>query len=182
MTKEQWEEKLKTTSIRKLVKFNDWGSFQYDEASAFYSLYLKMRKDLNEKDVMDLLEINFKYRNIKSFDVIKKILIKDLEKWIKKSIEEYNEPEGKDNSYYNDLQELKKAKTFDDIFINQRHQSRDLWTAVPQICKLLFSSMKLVIDLKPYTFGPEWNQKVQLYNYEVGFLCAYLKDKGYVKS
>lgn len=196
-TKKEWAEELEEMGwpddFGGDLGLNDWGSCQYDDASKIYQLYFAIRKDLSEKDTLDLLGIKFSFDDIKP---IKKSVslfaryMRDEQKESAASDLDYcrSEKEKLETIKYSkeDEEELEaslaKVKSFDGMFACLKNEAWDLWAAAPFIFEYAFKSPILKGVPKAGGHGPRLNVLSQNENFEVGIMCALLKDKGLVKD
>lgn len=164
----KWIKKLKEVGypndIDICIGDYEWGSYQYDTAKCFYDLYFQVRETLSKDNVLELLGINFKFSQKRTFKEIKEIFTKQETSQLKK----YNWFTEKE--YKREYKKINNVESCDDIMDFYRKSAYDLWTAIEVLIGFIFKG--LVISGKNKPTG----------NFRTGFLCCLAKDYGYISN
>jgi len=184
MTKEEWQEKLKKESIEQIsgqgFGVNDWGSCQYSGALAFFEVYQSMRKDLDRKDLFELLGVEVTFNHYEQFQDAQLNLIKEM---IENMSLNVDRREVKSIGYNSEtIKLLTEALNAEDLFDVYRKSAWDLWSTAPHITNHLIKGLNVEGVKDAPGIGPELNQSFQSENYRTGLYCALLVDCGLITN
>ena len=156
---------------------NDWGSCQYSSALAIYELYFRMREDLSQEDILELLEVEYTHNGRRTFQEIIDKFSKDMDEYYSHELYGRTEVEREHLK-----EEISIFLSIDDIFKFLKNQSWDLWGTSSHVIELVYKDFKLKDVPKSEGHGPEGNIIVQSGNFMTGLECALLFDNGVIQN